>query len=114
MSVDSSAVLLYGFRIGEPETDEADSLDTHISRVLRGASLAQAGVGYARGGMWDHEELYLCTAYHSVELNEPASLALKDDAETCARWDGLLNAAARALGVTEHEPANWILMVHES
>lgn len=112
MSIDSSAVLLYGFKIDAPQVD--GDREEYASRLLREASLSQAGVGYAKVGAWDREAWYLCTQYHSAELHEPESLAMKDDAETCARWDGLLNAAARVLGVTEHDAPNWLLLVSQT
>lgn len=112
MSVESTAVLLYGFRIPYPQG--VDDVDRYFDAALRVANLSQAGVGYAKVGLWDQEKLYLCTAYHEAEAVEARYLSLDHEAEDCARWDGLLNAAARAFGIMHHEPGNWILLVHEA
>lgn len=112
MSIESSAVLLYGFVIDEPDAEDRDE---YLSRVLTEAGLAQQGVGYAPVGLWDQWDLYLCTEYHEADRTDPKYRMLElHDAEAHARWDGLLHAAARALGVKHHDPGQWILLVHES
>jgi hypothetical protein len=111
VSIDSSAVLLYGMKIQPPDT-QGESQTEYIDRVLHESALSP--IGHAHIGPWGHEEFYLCTAYYSSELGEVAFLALQYDAETCAHWDGVLNAAARALGITTHDAPNWLLLAVQS
>lgn len=120
MSIDHTAVLLYGFQIPYPETDPDDSHHTHMDRVIHGLGLSRRilgdgeGVGYAEVGPWDRDRLYVCTAYHSAEVREVQAVTLSQDAEQYARWDGRLHAVARALGVKEHPTPEWRLLVDES
>lgn len=105
MSIWTTAYLAYGFAT-KIHPNDADDLD--------GTLADYSPVGHLSAGGYDHDTVYLVAACITAELGEPGQADIPFAPETYAEWDEHLNAAAVAVGITEHEPPAWLLIADQS
>lgn len=102
MGMDTSAYLAYGFPIDD--IDE-NTLDSKLK--------AFKDVGHLSAGDYDCNDLYLVTQCDNADLGTPEAVTIPGP-DAIAEWDATLNAAAEALGITDHEPPTWLLIADVS
>lgn len=113
MGISTSAVLVYGF----PVPDDHRYAAYHNEEALDAILKRHPGVGHASAGPYHQNTRYIVTDYYEAECGRysvapPLVIPTFSERDTAQR-NVKLEAAAMALGLTDHPGPAWYLIANQ-